>query len=136
MTLSPPVPIVKGTILGVYMPSDRPLPVIGTTSNDVDDIGVCHTSDGRTTTVIDCGSGANEPNMVLHVEATIGGPIDCDNPGVPNNGQAHGNIYTYNSVIKYTCNEGYLISGSHSIVCLATGEWSSTVPKCNIGEIQ
>ena len=72
MTLSPPVPIVKDTVLGVYMPSDGPLPVIGTTSNDVANIGVCHTSDSQTTTVIDCVSGSNEPNMVLHVEATIG----------------------------------------------------------------
>ena len=72
MTLSPPVSIVKGTVLGVHMSSNRPLPVIGTTSNDVDDIGVCHTSDSQTTTVIDCVSGSNEPNMVLHVEATIG----------------------------------------------------------------
>ena len=72
MTLSPPVSIVKGTVLGVYMPSNRPLPVIGTTSNDVTNIGVCHTSDNQTTTVIGCVSGSNEPNMVLHVEATIG----------------------------------------------------------------
>ena len=73
MTLSPPVSIVKDTVLGVYMPSDRPLPVIGTTSNDVTNIGVCHTSDTQATTMtLDCVSESNEPNMVLHVEATIG----------------------------------------------------------------
>ena len=59
-------------------------------------------------------------------------PVDCGNPGVPDNGQAHGDIYTYNSVINYTCtcNEGYLINGSHSIVCLPYGNWNSAVPLC------
>ena len=60
-------------------------------------------------------------------------PVDCGNPGVPDNGQAHGDIYTYNSVINYTCNKGYLINGSHSIVCLPYGNWSSGVPLCSRG---
>ena len=60
-------------------------------------------------------------------------PINCGNPGVPDNGQAHGNIYTYNSVINYTCNEGYLINGTHSIVCLPYGNWSSGAPICSRG---
>ena len=41
---------------------------------------------------------------------------------------------TYNSVINYTCNEGYLINGSHSIVCLPYGNWNSAVPLCSRGE--
>ena len=69
--VSPPVPIVKGTVVGVYMPSafNDPLPVIGTTTDSVDNIGVCQSSDFITSTTIDCVS---EPMMVLHVEATIG----------------------------------------------------------------
>ena len=57
-------------------------------------------------------------------------PVDCGNPGVPDNGQAHGDIYTYNSVINYTCNEGYLINGSRSIACQDNREWSNAVPGC------
>ena len=57
-------------------------------------------------------------------------PVDCGNPGVPDNGQAHGDIYTYNSAINYTCNEGYLINGSRSIVCQDNREWSNAVPGC------
>ena len=57
-------------------------------------------------------------------------PINCGNPGVPDNGQAHGDIYTYNSVINYTCNKGYLINGSRSIVCQDNREWSNVVPGC------
>ena len=74
-----PVPIVRGTVIGVYIPARTflpsvvlPLRVVGTTSNDVANIGVCHTSDSQATTVIDCASGSNEPNATLHVEATIG----------------------------------------------------------------
>ena len=57
-------------------------------------------------------------------------PINCGNPGVPDNGQVHGDIYTYNSVINYTCNEGYLINDSYSIVCQDNREWSNAVPGC------
>ena len=60
-------------------------------------------------------------------------PVNCGNPGVPENGQAHGDVYTYNSVINYTCNEGYLINGSHSIVCLPSGHWNGSRSTCNRG---
>ena len=60
-------------------------------------------------------------------------PVDCGNPGAPENGQAHGDVYTYNSVINYTCNEGYLINGSHSIVCLPSGHWNGSRSTCNRG---
>ena len=45
------------------------LPVIGTTTDSVANIGVCQSNDFITSNIIDCVS---EPNMVLHVEATIG----------------------------------------------------------------
>ena len=45
------------------------LPVIGTTTDSVDNIGVCQSNDNFFANNIDCVS---EPNMVLHVEATIG----------------------------------------------------------------
>ena len=60
-------------------------------------------------------------------------PVNCGNPGVPENGQAHGDVYTYNSVINYTCNEGFLINGSHSIVCLPSGHWNGSRSTCNRG---
>ena len=71
MTLSPPLPVVKGAVLGVLISSNKPLPVIGTTSDDVANIGACR-SHSKSTTEINCVSGSNEPNIVLHVEATIG----------------------------------------------------------------
>ena len=69
--VSPPVPIVKGSIVGVYMPSvfNVPLPVIGTTTDSADNIGVCQSDDSFSVTTITCVS---EPMMALHVEATIG----------------------------------------------------------------
>ena len=45
------------------------LPVIGTTTDSVDNIGVCQSNDNFFANNIDCVS---EPNMILHVEATIG----------------------------------------------------------------
>ena len=65
----------KGSVVGVYIPNiNRPMPVIGTTtSNNVNNIGLCQTEQSQTATVINCPSGSNEPQKMLHVQAIIGG---------------------------------------------------------------
>ena len=57
----------------------------------------------------------------------------CSDPGpAPINGGMNGTIYTYNSVIRYSCNDGYMVNGSEVIVCRANGTWSDGVPTCDI----
>ena len=57
----------------------------------------------------------------------------CSDPGpVPINGCMNSTIYTYNSVIRYSCNDGYMVNGSEVIVCRANGTWSDDVPTCDI----
>ena len=70
--MSSPVPIVKDTILGVYIPSGKTLPVIGNATNNGANIGACYANVSQETKMIDCVSGLNQPTTVLHVEAIIG----------------------------------------------------------------
>ena len=64
---------------------------------------------------------ASLPNCIL---------IDCGDPGIPNNGQAIGTNYTYNSTVMYSCDDGYILNGSSSLICL-TGQWNDTHPSCD-----
>ena len=56
---------------------------------------------------------------------------NCGNPGVPGNGQAQYSTTTYNSVVTYTCEDGYALQGSNSRTCQSDGQWSGIVPQCN-----
>ena len=44
--------------------------------------------------------------------------------------------YLNGTIITFTCNSGYILDttgSSSSIICLATGYWSNSTPRCNIG---
>ena len=65
--------IRRGSVVGVYIQNiARPMPVIGTTDDNVDNIGLCQTERMETATTINCSMGANEPRKMLHVQAVIG----------------------------------------------------------------
>ena len=57
--------------------------------------------------------------------------VDCGDPGTPTNGQRTLTTTTYNSVVYYTCNTGYNRQGSNRRTCLANGQWSGSLPRCN-----
>ena len=38
--------------------------------------------------------------------------------------------YPYGITLKFTCNEGFEMTGNDIITCLASGEWSSVTPRC------
>ena len=48
------------------------MPVIGTTTGNVANIGLCQTEQMEAATMINCSMGANEPQKMLHVQAIIG----------------------------------------------------------------
>ena len=56
---------------------------------------------------------------------------DCTDPGVPTNGQRSGQSYSYNSVVTFSCNTGYILTGVNSLICLSSGSWNDTAPTCN-----
>ena len=65
--------IRRGSVVGVYIQNiARPMPVIGTTTDNVANIGLCQTERMETATTINCSMGANEPQKMLHVQAIVG----------------------------------------------------------------
>ena len=57
--------------------------------------------------------------------------MKCGDPGAVSNARKTGNSFSYNSVVTYTCNPGYRISGSERRVCQGDGTWSGVPPKCS-----
>ncbi|XP_063331467.1 beta-2-glycoprotein 1-like [Pelmatolapia mariae] len=57
-------------------------------------------------------------------------PKLCPYPDSPSNGDLYYEDTVYQSTINYTCQEGYILSGSSTSVCQANGTWSTPVPEC------
>ena len=58
-------------------------------------------------------------------------PVDCGDPGTPMMGsQNNGAMYTFDSVVTFTCNEGYAIIGESSLMCDFDGHWNGPLPTC------
>ncbi|XP_076997754.1 sushi, von Willebrand factor type A, EGF and pentraxin domain-containing protein 1 isoform X2 [Tamandua tetradactyla] len=57
-------------------------------------------------------------------------PIDCGSPAVSSNSHMKGDEYTFQKKVEYACNEGFLLEGARSRVCLANGNWSGATPVC------
>ncbi|KAK2815947.1 hypothetical protein Q5P01_026414 [Channa striata] len=57
-------------------------------------------------------------------------PKLCPYPDLLSNGEFYYEDVKYQSVINYTCNEGYILIGASSAVCQANGTWSAPVPEC------
>ena len=56
--------------------------------------------------------------------------INCGDPGTPTNGQRNVSSTTYNSVVTYTCDEGYTLQGSNTRTCQSNGQWTESIPQC------
>ncbi|XP_077904066.1 sushi, von Willebrand factor type A, EGF and pentraxin domain-containing protein 1 isoform X2 [Ictidomys tridecemlineatus] len=57
-------------------------------------------------------------------------PVNCGSPPISANGQVKGDAYTFQKKVEYTCDEGFLLEGTRSRVCLANGSWSGATPNC------
>ncbi|KAK2521486.1 Svep1 [Columba livia] len=57
-------------------------------------------------------------------------PVSCRPPPVLENGRVTGEDYTFQRRTEYSCNEGFLLDGDRSRVCLANGSWSGVAPVC------
>lgn len=56
--------------------------------------------------------------------------ITCGHPGNPANGRTNGSEFNLNDVVNFTCNRGYVLSGSARAQCRLNGQWSSLLPVC------
>ncbi|KAG7485028.1 hypothetical protein JOB18_001557 [Solea senegalensis] len=57
-------------------------------------------------------------------------PKLCPPPDHLANGEVYYENTVYQSLINYTCHEGYILTGAVSGVCQANGTWSTRVPEC------
>jgi hypothetical protein len=62
---------------------------------------------------------------------------DCRRPNVTDHLTIAGLNTTYNvdSVIDYYCQSDYILEGYRSRVCLKSGQWSGSAPKCIKGKV-
>lgn len=57
-------------------------------------------------------------------------PVECPYPDQPLHGNLNYENTQYNSTVNYTCDEGYILTGASSAVCLINGRWSAPEPLC------
>ncbi|CAL4084147.1 unnamed protein product, partial [Meganyctiphanes norvegica] len=57
-------------------------------------------------------------------------PVQCSIPENPTNGKAIFIAVSYNAVVSYECNYGYMIVGSSTRRCGPNKEWSGEKPEC------
>ena len=55
---------------------------------------------------------------------------DCGDPGCPVHGSKTGNNYKAGETVTFTCDAGYHLEGSTTLLCLENGNWDNTIPKC------
>uniref|UniRef100_UPI0037E89F85 beta-2-glycoprotein 1-like n=1 Tax=Semicossyphus pulcher TaxID=241346 RepID=UPI0037E89F85 len=58
-------------------------------------------------------------------------PKRCPYPDILEDGEVYYEDIVYQSVINFTCNEGFILTGASSATCLANGTWSTSVPQCH-----
>uniref|UniRef100_A0A8C9S3J0 Sushi domain containing 2 n=1 Tax=Scleropages formosus TaxID=113540 RepID=A0A8C9S3J0_SCLFO len=56
--------------------------------------------------------------------------VSCGWLAPPSNGQKEGTRYLQGAVVKFSCNSGYVLSGSAERTCLANGQWSGDATHC------
>nr|XP_032815088.1 CUB and sushi domain-containing protein 3-like isoform X2 [Petromyzon marinus] len=57
-------------------------------------------------------------------------PGFCGDPGIPVHGSRYGAEFKAKSVLRFTCEEGYLLKGPEQRICLANGSWTGFQPEC------
>ncbi|KAK0153134.1 CUB and sushi domain-containing protein 1 [Merluccius polli] len=55
----------------------------------------------------------------------------CGDPGVPFHGIRLGEEFKVGSLVRFSCEPGYVLRGSQERTCLANGSWVGTQPECH-----
>uniref|UniRef100_A0A672UVJ0 CUB and Sushi multiple domains 2 n=1 Tax=Strigops habroptila TaxID=2489341 RepID=A0A672UVJ0_STRHB len=54
----------------------------------------------------------------------------CLDPGIPVNGQRHGNDFYVGALVTFSCDSGYTLSDSEALECEPNFQWSRPLPSC------
>uniref|UniRef100_A0A8C5CBQ3 CUB and Sushi multiple domains 2 n=1 Tax=Gadus morhua TaxID=8049 RepID=A0A8C5CBQ3_GADMO len=55
----------------------------------------------------------------------------CVDPGIPVNGQRHGNDFYVGALVTFNCDAGYTLSDSEPLECEPNFQWSRPLPTCD-----
>lgn len=55
----------------------------------------------------------------------------CVDPGIPVNGQRHGNDFYVGALVTFSCEAGYTLSDSEPLECEPNFQWSRPLPSCD-----
>uniref|UniRef100_A0A671RXC0 CUB and sushi domain-containing protein 1-like n=1 Tax=Sinocyclocheilus anshuiensis TaxID=1608454 RepID=A0A671RXC0_9TELE len=56
----------------------------------------------------------------------------CGDPGVPVHGIRLGEEFSVGSIVRFSCEPGYVLKGSSERTCLANGSWVGIQPECHV----
>uniref|UniRef100_A0A671PZU1 CUB and sushi domain-containing protein 1-like n=1 Tax=Sinocyclocheilus anshuiensis TaxID=1608454 RepID=A0A671PZU1_9TELE len=59
-------------------------------------------------------------------------PGFCGDPGIPPHGSRLGEEFRHKSLLRFTCEAGYVLIGSSERTCLQNGSWSRIQPVCEV----
>lgn len=54
----------------------------------------------------------------------------CLDPGIPVNGQRHGNDFYVGALVTFSCDSGYTLSDGEPLECEPNFQWSRALPSC------
>ncbi|XP_057244376.1 CUB and sushi domain-containing protein 2-like, partial [Malurus melanocephalus] len=54
----------------------------------------------------------------------------CLDPGIPVNGQRHGNDFYVGALVTFSCDPGYTLSDGEALECEPNFQWSRPLPSC------
>uniref|UniRef100_A0A8C9Y1H6 CUB and Sushi multiple domains 2 n=1 Tax=Sander lucioperca TaxID=283035 RepID=A0A8C9Y1H6_SANLU len=55
----------------------------------------------------------------------------CVDPGIPVNGQRHGNDFYVGALVTFSCDAGYTLSDTEPLECEPNFQWSRPLPSCD-----
>ena len=58
--------------------------------------------------------------------------MDCGGLPVPTNGDIVLDKTTFESEVLYSCEDGFVLTGSSKRICTADGLWSASDPTCEL----
>lgn len=70
-----------------------------------------------------CSRGLSFPAITLQSD-------HCLDPGIPVNGQRHGNDFYVGALVTFSCDSGYTLSDGEPLECEPNFQWSRALPSC------
>uniref|UniRef100_A0A672G2T7 CUB and sushi domain-containing protein 1-like n=1 Tax=Salarias fasciatus TaxID=181472 RepID=A0A672G2T7_SALFA len=68
----------------------------------------------------------------IRYESKTSEPSDhCVDPGIPVNGQRHGNDFYVGALVTFSCEAGYTLSDGEPLECEPNFQWSRPLPSCD-----